>query len=74
MIASYEFHNVLNLNQAAVDSLAQEKEARLNFERSQASLSEELAKAQRELLSSKQKVKLKLKFKLADFVQCRSSF
>jgi hypothetical protein len=38
MIASYEFHNVLNLNQAAVDSLAQEKEARLNFERSQASL------------------------------------
>ncbi|XP_062170285.1 kinesin-like protein KIN-14N [Alnus glutinosa] len=40
----------------AVDSLAKEKEARLNFERSQASLSEELAKAQRELLSSNQKI------------------
>ena len=43
-----------------MDSLAREKETRLNIERSQTSLSEELAKAQRELLSSNQKVKLKL--------------
>ncbi|KAE8125657.1 hypothetical protein FH972_020436 [Carpinus fangiana] len=41
---------------AAVDSLAREKETRLNIERSQTSLSEELAKAQRELLSSNQKI------------------
>jgi hypothetical protein len=37
MIASYELHNVLNLNHAALDSLAKEKEARLNLERSQES-------------------------------------
>lgn len=52
MIASYELHNVLNLNQAAMDSLAKEKEARLDIERSQFSLSKELAEAQRVLLSS----------------------
>jgi hypothetical protein len=60
MIAGYELQNVLNLNQAAVDSLAREKETRLNIERSQTSLSEELARAQRELLSSNQKVKLNM--------------
>lgn len=42
-----------------MDSLTKEKEARLNFERTQASLSEELARAQRELLSANQKVKQK---------------
>jgi kinesin family protein C1 len=41
-----------------MDSLAREKEARLNMERSQTSLSEELARAQRDLLSANQKVKL----------------
>lgn len=41
---------------AAMDSLAREKEARLNIERSQASLSEELGRAQRELLSANQKI------------------
>ncbi|KAG6637507.1 kinesin-like protein KIN-14N isoform X1 [Carya illinoinensis] len=41
---------------AAMDSLTKEKEARLNFERTQASLSEELARAQRELLSANQKI------------------
>lgn len=60
MIAGYELQDVLNLNQAAVDSLAREKETRLNIERSQTSLSEELARAQRELLSSNQKVKLNM--------------
>ena len=40
-----------------MDCLAREKEARLNIERSQASLSEELARAQRDLLSANQKVK-----------------
>lgn len=43
--------------QAAVESLAKEKEARLIMERSQASLTEELARAQRELSSANQKVK-----------------
>ncbi|KAM4103027.1 hypothetical protein ACJW30_06G048200 [Castanea mollissima] len=41
---------------AAMDCLAREKEARLNIERSQASLSEELARAQRDLLSANQKI------------------
>uniref|UniRef100_A0A2N9J3Z5 Kinesin-like protein n=1 Tax=Fagus sylvatica TaxID=28930 RepID=A0A2N9J3Z5_FAGSY len=41
---------------AAMDSLAREKEARLNMERSQTSLSEELARAQRDLLSANQKI------------------
>ena len=40
-----------------MDCLTREKEARLNIERSQASLSEELARAQRDLLSANQKVK-----------------
>lgn len=46
--------------QAAVESLTKEKEARLIMERSQASISEELARAQRELSSANQKVKLKM--------------
>ncbi|KAK7846158.1 kinesin-like protein kin-14n [Quercus suber] len=41
---------------AAMDCLAREKEARLNIERTQASLSEELARAQRDLLSANQKI------------------
>ncbi|KAF5461053.1 hypothetical protein F2P56_020880 [Juglans regia] len=41
---------------AAMESLAREKEARLSIERTQASLSEELARAQQELLSSNQKI------------------
>ncbi|KAK9268364.1 hypothetical protein L1049_000113 [Liquidambar formosana] len=41
---------------AAVDSLTKEKEARLAAERVQGSLSEDLGKAQRELLSANQKV------------------
>lgn len=43
-----------------MESLAREKEARLSIERTQASLSEELARAQQELLSSSQKVKQKM--------------
>lgn len=46
--------------QAAVESLTKEKEARLIMERSQASISEELARAQRELSSANQKVKSKI--------------
>ncbi|XP_030443942.1 kinesin-like protein KIN-14N [Syzygium oleosum] len=41
---------------AAVDSLAKEREGRLNSERSQASLSEDLAKAQHELSSANQRI------------------
>lgn len=43
-----------------MDSFAKEKEARLNFERTQASLTEEHARAQRELFSANQKVKQKM--------------
>lgn len=43
-----------------MDSLAREEETRLNIERIQASLSEELARAQRELSSANQKVKNKM--------------
>lgn len=42
--------------QAAVDSLAREKEARISIEKSQASLSEELGKIQGELQSANQRV------------------
>ncbi|CAK9317669.1 unnamed protein product [Citrullus colocynthis] len=41
---------------AAVESLTKEKEARLIMERSQASISEELTRAQRELSSANQKI------------------
>ncbi|KAL5548234.1 hypothetical protein UlMin_003465 [Ulmus minor] len=41
---------------AAMESLAKEREAKLNIERSQNSLSEDLAKAQRELSSANQKI------------------
>ncbi|KAJ9182746.1 hypothetical protein P3X46_006704 [Hevea brasiliensis] len=41
---------------AAIDSLAKEKEARLNFEKSQTSLSEELEKVQGELQSANQRI------------------
>lgn len=41
--------------QAAVESLTKEKEARLIMERSQASISEELTRAQRELSSANQR-------------------
>ncbi|KAJ4822702.1 Kinesin-like protein KIN-14N [Turnera subulata] len=41
---------------AAVDSLAREKEARVSIEKSQASLSEELRKAQGELQSANQRI------------------
>lgn len=41
---------------AAVDSLAKEREGRLNSERLQASLSEDLAKAQQELSSANQRI------------------
>lgn len=40
-----------------MESLVKEKEARLNFERSQATLSEDLERAQRELQTSNQKVR-----------------
>lgn len=43
-------------NQAAMESLTSEREARLNIERSQTSLSEELGRTQRELSSANQKV------------------
>lgn len=46
-------------NQAAVDSLTKEKEARTSIERSQASLSEELEKVQGELDGANQRVKYK---------------
>ena len=52
MISSFEC-----VNQAAADSLAKEKEARISIERSQASLSEELDKVQAELDGSNQRVK-----------------
>jgi kinesin family protein C1 len=42
--------------QAAMDSLAREKEARLTVEKSQASLSEELGKIQGELQNANQRV------------------
>lgn len=45
-----------NNNQAAMESLTSEREARLNIERSQTSLSEELGRTQRELSSANQKV------------------
>ena len=48
-------------NQAAVDSLAKEKEARVSIERSQASLSEELDKGQGELDSANQRVNIRMK-------------
>ncbi|KAH9803277.1 kinesin-like protein KIN-14N [Citrus sinensis] len=43
-------------NVAALDSLAREKETRLNMERSHASLSEDLGKAQEELQSANQRI------------------
>ncbi|KAK4255639.1 hypothetical protein QN277_008614 [Acacia crassicarpa] len=42
--------------QAAVESLAKEREAKLNIERSQTSLSDDLGRAQRELQSANQKI------------------
>lgn len=41
----------------AVESLEKEREARINFERSQATLSDDLGRAQRDLQSANQKVK-----------------
>ncbi|KAF7822856.1 Kinesin-like protein KIN-14N [Senna tora] len=41
---------------AAVESLEKEREARINFERSQATLSDDLGRAQRELQSANQKI------------------
>lgn len=40
-----------------MESLSKEKEARLDIERSQTSLSDDLGRAQRELQSANQKVK-----------------
>ena len=56
MINSFECDN-----QAAVDSLAKEKEARISIERSLASLSEELDKGQGELDSANQRVNIRMK-------------
>lgn len=51
-------------NQAAIDSLAREKEARVNIEKSQTSLSEELGKAQGELQSANQRVTKEMQLEL----------
>lgn len=45
-------------NQEAMDGLTKERQARLDIERSQKSLSEELGRAQRELSSANQKVEI----------------
>jgi len=43
-------------HKAAMESLVKEREARLDFERSQTTLSEDLGRAQRELETANQKV------------------
>lgn len=51
------FNILVHDNQTAMESLTREREARLEIERSQNSLSDELGRVQRELSSANQKVK-----------------
>lgn len=55
LMLNLSFYYLLK-HKAAMESLIKEREARLDFERSQTTLSEDLGRAQRELETANQKV------------------